>query len=148
MTMDGITTHYEVLQVSSDCSGEQIKRAYHTAILQSHPDKQSVSNAVENAADFQRIHEAYQVLRDADARKRYDQMLHEKKLRSELRVSDEILLADMTYDADEEIHTYGCRCGELYVLTIEEVYEQVEIVPCDGCSLNIRVVYSTQSDAN
>ncbi|KAF0774844.1 hypothetical protein AaE_001455, partial [Aphanomyces astaci] len=65
---------------------------------------------------------------------------------SELRISDDVMLEAFTLE--DEIYTFGCRCGEYYVLTEDEVEDLVDIVPCDGCSLVIRVEYPrTQVDA-
>ncbi|KAF0692980.1 Aste57867_16026 [Aphanomyces stellatus] len=140
-------TYYERLGVEADCTPELLKRAYHAAVLHHHPDKQAAGASADFSKEFtestfQLVHEAYQVLRDVESRRRYDQSLQEKKLRSELRVSDEVALEDFEFDAEDEIYTYNCRCGESYVLTTDEVDDAVEIVPCDGCSLNIRVLYT------
>ncbi|ETW08709.1 hypothetical protein H310_01235 [Aphanomyces invadans] len=141
-------SHYDVLGVSPSCSQEQIKRAYHTAALKNHPDKASSTGCAADTLEFQSAHNAYQVLRDVESRKRYDQSLAEATLRSQLRISDEVSLDAFSFDADDALYTLVCRCGEHYVLTVDEVEDFVDTVPCEGCSLVIRVEYKSQGDAN
>ena len=50
----------ELLGVNSSCSAEELKRAYHTASLHYHPDKNS-GNA-DSTAKFQEVAQAYQLL--------------------------------------------------------------------------------------
>jgi preprotein translocase subunit Sec63 len=61
-------THYEILGVSADATVGEIKRAYKSLSLASHPDKTASSDA----SAFQRISAAYEVLKDADKRRWYD----------------------------------------------------------------------------
>ncbi|OQS05906.1 hypothetical protein THRCLA_20501 [Thraustotheca clavata] len=136
-----MATHYEVLGVASNCSQAEIKQAYHAAILASHPDKQRSSDMT---SQFQDVHAAYQALRQVDTRRAYDLLLQENKLKQEVRISDEIDLDDMTYIENEETYSYSCRCGDSYNITVDELEEGMDVVPCDGCSLNIRVVYRQQ----
>lgn len=60
--------YYEVLEVSCDATEDQITKSYRRLALKYHPDK----NKLDNGDRFQRINEAYQVLRDNDKRKMYD----------------------------------------------------------------------------
>ncbi|MGX1931687.1 molecular chaperone DnaJ [Microbacterium resistens] len=61
--------HYEVLGVSRDASEEEIKKAYRRLARQLHPD---VNPSEEAAERFKLVTHAYDVLSDADARRRYD----------------------------------------------------------------------------
>ncbi|OQR96068.1 hypothetical protein ACHHYP_17031 [Achlya hypogyna] len=136
-----MATHYDVLGVAADCSQVELKTAYHAAILQSHPDK---SKATDDTSSFQDVHAAYQTLRTAESRRAYDLSLQEAKLRDEKRISDEVDLEDMIYNAEDECYSYACRCGEHYFISVEELEDGTDVVPCDGCSLNIRVLYESQ----
>lgn len=62
--------YYEVLGVSKSASADEIKKAFRKAAIEHHPDKGG------DETKFKEINEAYEVLKDADKRKRYDQFGH------------------------------------------------------------------------
>jgi molecular chaperone DnaJ len=66
--------YYEVLGVGRDASSEDIKRAYRKLALKHHPDQNKGDPSAE--ARFKEAAEAYDVLADAEKRKRYDQFGH------------------------------------------------------------------------
>lgn len=61
--------YYEVLGVARDASPEEIRRAYRKLAARTHPD---VNKEPDAEARFKRIAEAYEVLKDAQKRERYD----------------------------------------------------------------------------
>ncbi len=63
--------YYEVLGVSKSASADEIKKAYRRLAVQHHPDKDGG-----NEEKFKEINEAYDVLKDAQKRQRYDQFGH------------------------------------------------------------------------
>lgn len=63
--------YYEVLGVSKTASADEIKKAFRRAAVQHHPDKEGG-----NEEKFKEINEAYDVLKDAQKRQRYDQFGH------------------------------------------------------------------------
>jgi curved DNA-binding protein len=63
--------YYEVLGVPKDADEKAIKAAYRKLALKFHPDCNP--NKAEAESRFKEINEAYEVLRDADKRKKYDQ---------------------------------------------------------------------------
>ncbi|MGE4505061.1 MAG: molecular chaperone DnaJ [Desulfovibrionaceae bacterium] len=65
---------YEILGVAKDAGEDEIKRAYRKLAFQYHPDR-NPDNA-EAEAKFKEAAEAYDVLRDAEKRRRYDQFGH------------------------------------------------------------------------
>jgi len=67
--------YYEILEVSSEASSAEIKRAYRRLALQTHPDRNRNDPRAEER--FKKISEAYGVLSDPGKRAQYD---HYRKL--------------------------------------------------------------------
>lgn len=63
--------YYEVLGVSRSASQEEVQRAYRKLARKYHPD---VSKATDAEDKFKEINEAYEVLKDPEKRKKYDQL--------------------------------------------------------------------------
>ena len=63
--------YYEVLGVSKGASANEIKKAFRRAAVKYHPDKEGGDEA-----KFKEVNEAYDVLKDAQKRQRYDQFGH------------------------------------------------------------------------
>ncbi|MFV0347181.1 MAG: molecular chaperone DnaJ [Halodesulfovibrio sp.] len=66
--------YYEVLGVSRSASQDEIKKAYRKKAMEFHPDRNPDNPEAE--ALFKEAAEAYDVLRDADKRQRYDKFGH------------------------------------------------------------------------
>lgn len=162
---------YNALDVHSQSSPEEIRRAYHRAARQHHPDKRAgvtAPTAVEPLHDaaqepltgdadvaFLRIQEAYETLRDPARRAQYDAKLVRdaivrKRDGEDVRIADVVSVDEMTREVlpvendddeeDEVIYSHQCRCGDVYEVTEDELLDGVDVVPCNGCSLNIRVL--------
>jgi molecular chaperone DnaJ len=63
--------YYEVLGISKGASADEIKKAYRKAAVAHHPDKEGGDET-----KFKEASEAYEVLKDAQKRQRYDQFGH------------------------------------------------------------------------
>jgi molecular chaperone DnaJ len=62
--------YYEILGVGKDASADEIKKAFRKAAVEHHPDRGG------DEAKFKEVNEAYEVLKDTEKRKRYDQFGH------------------------------------------------------------------------
>src|SRR5258708_3817890 len=63
--------YYEVSGVGKPASADEIKKAFRGKAVQYHPDKDGGDEE-----KFKEVNEAYEVLKDTDKRKRYDQFGH------------------------------------------------------------------------
>ncbi len=62
--------YYQVLGVARDAAADEIKRAYRKLAQKLHPDRNDAPDAAEK---FSKVSEAYEVLKDPEKRKKYDQ---------------------------------------------------------------------------
>ncbi len=63
--------YYEILGVSKDASADEIKKAFRKLAVKYHPDKEGGDET-----KFKEAGEAYEILKDAQKRQRYDQFGH------------------------------------------------------------------------
>ncbi len=62
--------YYEILGVGKDASADEIKKAFRKHAIENHPDRGG------DEVKFKEYNEAYEVLKDPEKRKRYDQFGH------------------------------------------------------------------------
>ena len=62
--------YYEILGVGKDASADEIKKAFRRLAIEHHPDRGG------DETKFKELNEAYEVLKDTEKRKRYDQFGH------------------------------------------------------------------------
>ena len=67
--------YYEVLGVAKNATAEEIKKAYRKKAIQYHPDKNPGNKEAEEK--FKEAAEAYEEMREADKRARYDKFEHQ-----------------------------------------------------------------------
>ena len=67
--------YYEILEVETTSSGNEIKKAYLKLALEYHPDK-NLENMKEAEEKFKRINIAYKVLSNPEQRESYDDFLN------------------------------------------------------------------------
>jgi curved DNA-binding protein CbpA len=61
-------TYYKILGVTKESSEAEITKAFRKRALETHPDK----NKDALPGTFERINQAYKILKDAESRKAYD----------------------------------------------------------------------------
>ena len=71
--MGSIGKSYRILEVPYNTTFSEIKEAYRKKVKEVHPDKDKG-----NAEQFKRVKEAYEILKNAEKRKRYDDLLFKK----------------------------------------------------------------------
>ncbi|KAH0434735.1 CSL zinc finger [Colletotrichum camelliae] len=171
-------THYTVLGLTRKLLQEQaaeqsqqvIKRAYHRALLQNHPDKypqlkgpgstvsdstSSRSPAKSDVLTIDQISTAYKVLSDTKLKAEYDRSLdlapNNQGLKREEAFQtgiENVDLDDLEFDEGQECWYRSCRCGNSrgFLFTeadLEEVGENGELlVGCQDCSLWMKVHFA------
>lgn len=143
--MSGKLTHYDVLGVSKYATYEEIKESFHRLARAKHPDKQRrkipqqtygndshddghdhAAGSVDNqdtcdkiAAEFRKVQQAWQTLRDGEERSAYDLDLLHKDLQEENKRNGALVLSfyddleeAVDEDTNERFMVYDCRCGE------------------------------------
>ena len=65
--------YYDILGVSKNVSGQEIKQAYRKLALQWHPDRNKSAEATEK---FKEINQAYEILSNKEKKATYDQFGH------------------------------------------------------------------------
>lgn len=63
--------YYNVLGITRDATGDEIKKAFRKAARKYHPD---INSGAEAEAEFKDVNEAYEVLKDPERRAVYDQL--------------------------------------------------------------------------
>ncbi|KAK2741239.1 hypothetical protein FQN57_005701 [Myotisia sp. PD_48] len=177
MTLTWISSHYKILNLPhppSPLRKQDIKAAYHRALLTFHPDKTSAGGDLSPSIHtVDQITTAYRVLSDPSAKREYDKLLvlsgfqtsqHPATNRDQgdlvFRTGLEIFdLDDMQMGTntsedqnDEDIWFRGCRCGDEkgFLVTEQDLEKEAEkgelVIGCRGCSLWAKVVFAIQED--
>jgi diphthamide biosynthesis protein 4 len=138
-------THYQVLCVSTDSTVEELRAAYHARALACHPDKPGGS-----ATAFQALQLAWEVVSDPAQRSAYDAELAAAAAAAAratqaaaVALCEEVPVAELQREGEGggAAWAYPCRCGDKFTATQVHIDCKVELVNCNGCSLNIRVKY-------
>uniref|UniRef100_A0A3P8YJZ7 DnaJ homolog subfamily C member 24 n=1 Tax=Esox lucius TaxID=8010 RepID=A0A3P8YJZ7_ESOLU len=148
---------YSILEASPSDELQDLKQKYQRLALLYHPDKQgpdvTVTEAEEHLRRFIEVDQAWKVLSNQETKRAYDLQLRGayclspaisqplkaagNELNQSWPVDARVCLDDMTWDEDNEVYTYSCRCGGEFSTGREEA--DGAIVCCDTCSLGIEV---------
>uniref|UniRef100_A0A4W5NXI2 DnaJ (Hsp40) homolog, subfamily C, member 24 n=1 Tax=Hucho hucho TaxID=62062 RepID=A0A4W5NXI2_9TELE len=85
---------------------------------------------------FIEVNQAWKVLSNQETDS-YDLQLRASELNQSWPVDARVCLDDVTSNDDNEVYTYGCRCGGEFSIG-REAEDEKAIVCCDTCSLSIR----------
>jgi diphthamide biosynthesis protein 3 len=61
-----------------------------------------------------------------------------------MSIYEEGEIEDLTFDADTLIYTYPCPCGDLFRISLEELFDGEDVAKCPSCTLRIRVIYDLE----
>src|SRR3546814_3998348 len=78
--------YYDILGIPRNAGVDEIKKAYRKMAIKYHPDKNPGDKEAEEK--FKEAAEAYEILSNAEKRKRYDQFGHQGPGRSEEHTSE------------------------------------------------------------
>ncbi|EPY54014.1 DNAJ protein Xdj1 [Schizosaccharomyces cryophilus OY26] len=129
------TTLYDILEVDSTASADEIKKRYKKLALQNHPDKVAESDREDAAARFRNIQTAYDVLREPSSRETYDMygLEHEGHDNSQNGVDINDVLAQMfgmnfgAHGAPGQQKRRGSDVVHDYEITLEDMFKGKEI---------------------
>ncbi|WP_414573816.1 J domain-containing protein [Nostoc sp. CCY 9925] len=138
-----VSNHYQTLKVSPNASQAEIKQAYRRLVKLFHPDS---NQQTADREEIIRINAAYEVLRDNQNRRNYDQQLQDKSRKLDSDRQQRTASAQKRYqatrktgrDADEEVEEWLRKvyqpvnrllCTILY--SLEEQMEQLAADPFD-----------------
>jgi DnaJ-class molecular chaperone len=71
--MESMGNYYRILDVPYEATFSEIKEAYRKKVKEVHPDKEEG-----NAEQFKRVKEAFEILSDAEKRRKYDGLLFKR----------------------------------------------------------------------
>ncbi|KAM4618779.1 dnaJ homolog subfamily C member 24 isoform 1-T2 [Polymixia lowei] len=118
---------YSVLGARPSDSLQQLKHKYQQLALLYHPDRFGgvcSSESESGLTRFLEVDAAWRILRDHNSRREYDLQRRAKELKQVWPVDSTVCLEDMTFDPDNSVYTYPCRCGGEFAITEEEVEEE------------------------
>lgn len=133
---------YELLGVFPTATNEEIKKAYKSLALKIHPDKSRKTSDQE----FIRIHQAYTILSSPTTRKLYDSKISNQSNKLSIPIQENISIDNMDYNESDSSFSTSCRCGGLFIITENQLENDVCFVECDSCSSCIFVEYLVVSD--
>ena len=155
--------HYGVLSLQPPSTQQQIRTAYHRALLLHHPDKSAAKTAPGSKDQHHSIDaltHAYRILSNPTTKTVYDRELLLTSTDSSKPATslesfaqshtgiETVDLSDMRYDPTKTEFYRSCRCGRErgYVVTEAQLEEHAEdeeiVVGCVGCSLWARVTFA------
>jgi len=153
MTSEVIVDLYRILEIQEDASQDEIKRAYHRALLRHHPDKKRTDDSVLSPVPtVDALREAFRILSNPSSRQSYDQRPKSTTHSvNQMPVMGSRPANVVSLDDCQEVvqgasltWTYSCRCGGLFAISEQLLEEDVHLVGCDSCSEALWIGYEIQ----
>mmetsp|Transcript_17989 Transcript_17989/g.57927 ORF Transcript_17989/g.57927 Transcript_17989/m.57927 type:complete len:167 (+) Transcript_17989:81-581(+) len=146
-----MATAYELLGVPRDASSDELRRAYHRLAREQHPDRAAGSLSRAASVDFVALQEAWEAVRDPEARRLYDASLRaDEAAAARVRArAAPVDLGEMDYAEGSDgqgVWSYACRCGAAFELTEQMLCAGIETLECSCCSLAIRPLYARAAE--
>lgn len=139
---------YEILECSAEASDQQIKQKFKELARRYHPDHHVGGDTLTHQKIFVKINNAYGILKDPKLKKEYDIRYQHLQTYQELPVQDTVYFDDLdcdNSDAETQLYTYPCRCGDEYVLSEIDIQLKYQYAACLSCSLCIKILYSDEN---
>jgi diphthamide biosynthesis protein 3 len=57
---------------------------------------------------------------------------------------EEVEIEDFSYDPVAREYTYPCPCGDIFKVTLEELWDGEDIARCPSCTLFVQVIYDEE----
>ncbi|KAG2386276.1 hypothetical protein C9374_002722 [Naegleria lovaniensis] len=152
---------YDILQLPSHATLNEIKQQYKILAKLYHPDAASNnSSSTSHHEKFIELQQAYELLRDSKKRRNYDKQFHLNKYHLEKQyignISDYVLLSEMRFNEMNDCCEMDCRCGGLYIISMNDIannsnnetlgYFKSYNINCNNCSLIIQVENDMDED--
>ncbi|KAJ3491995.1 hypothetical protein NLI96_g294 [Meripilus lineatus] len=141
-----LPSFYSVLSISPSATTEEIKSAYHTALLRNHPDKRIAANGIQKEiVEIDILKQAYLTLSSPDSRASYDSECarrpHAPRPAQVVSLEDFSEIGETVSSPAGSAWEYSCRCGGLYVITEQQMERDRHLVGCNSCSEVVWVGY-------
>lgn len=125
-------THYDTLGITQDATQIDIKTAYRKKAKEFHPD---MNREQDTSEIFKKIQEAYDVLKDNDKKKHYDDMLAYQSSRIDTSetngVRDILQTVNVVISLSQAIN--GCRKNVTYYHSVyKDVIKNITCPRCNG----------------
>uniref|UniRef100_A0A8C5QL68 DnaJ heat shock protein family (Hsp40) member C24 n=1 Tax=Leptobrachium leishanense TaxID=445787 RepID=A0A8C5QL68_9ANUR len=134
---------YAILGARPTDTQAELKQKYQKLALLYHPDKRGKNGTEQQIEDgaqrFIELSQAWKILGNEETKKDYDVQRRECELNGTGPVDTQIQLEEMSWNAEEELYSFACRCGGRYIL-YENDGDQTLLVNCDSCSLIIEIL--------
>ncbi|KAK9351458.1 hypothetical protein V1505DRAFT_394216 [Lipomyces doorenjongii] len=61
-----------------------------------------------------------------------------------MSIYDQVEIEDMLFDADLQIYTYPCPCGDKFQISLLDLLDGSDVAVCPSCSLMIQVIFEPE----